>query len=231
VIPKGSTHVEVRVVGVGIGQAAIRSTAPVTIGTPIRQDLLEFLLKKNASFMFGGFAVGPKGEILFVHTIMASSVDAAELGASVSAVVNTADKYDEEIVTRWGGKTVQQVSVAVAVQGILGPALGKVVGDALRRSMPHRRAVVPMPPTPTHSPAPQPGAPDVSQAIKVGSVGEEYAFIQRQRCSCGGAYKPDAQAVVEVGSLHYDKLDVSCKQCGSRRSHMFDINAFFGAAG
>ena len=42
--------------------------------------------------------------VTFEQNIVGSSCDKNELKASVMAVVGTADKYDDEIVSRWGGK-------------------------------------------------------------------------------------------------------------------------------
>ena len=223
VIPKGSTHMELRVVGKSFGHAAIRSTALVTTGTSITQELLDYLLKENASFMLGGFAVGSRNEILFIHTIMASSVDAVELGASVSAVVNTADKYDDEIVRRWGGKTARDISVRSAIEGVFGEAIAKALGDIVKRPNPVRRSTGA--PSPRHRPA----ASHLPEAIKVGSVAEEYAHLQAQRCTCGGSYKKEAQVVTELGGRFFDRLEVSCSRCNSRKQFLFDINSFFGA--
>jgi hypothetical protein len=218
---KGSTHVQVRVVDVGHGQTVVRSLSPVTVGTPIAQDLLEFLLKENSTLLLGAFGLGPKNEIIYSHAIMSSSMDALELGASVSAVVNMADKYDDQIVQRWGGKTARQM----AVESFLAPALLKAILERRADGAPRAAAVQPSPPVArpvVRSPL------NVAEAIKVGSVAEEYAFLSRQRCACGGNYKKEVQALLENNGLSYDRLDVSCSQCGKARSFLFDINSFHG---
>lgn len=110
VCPKGSTHVEVRVIEMG-GQVAVRSTAPVAIGSRVCPELMQFLLNHNAGFMFGAFGLDSKGTVGFSHAILASSMDVQELGASVRAVLETADKYDDMIVARWGGKTMAQTAI------------------------------------------------------------------------------------------------------------------------
>jgi len=107
---RGSTHVDVRVIDFG-GRVAVRSVAPVSIGSRLDQELLRFLLDKNAGFVFGAFGVDPNGVIVFSHTILASSMDAEELGASVKAVLLMADRFDDEIVRRWGGKTMAQTVI------------------------------------------------------------------------------------------------------------------------
>ena len=218
---KGSTHVQVRVVAVGHGQTVVRSMSPVTVGTPITQNLLDFLLKENGTLLLGAFGLGPKNEIIYSHAIMSSSMDALEFGASVSAVVNMADKYDDQIVQRWGGKTARQM----AAESFLAPALLKAILERRADGAPRAAAVQPSPPVArpvARSPL------NVAEAIKVGSVAEEYAFLSRQRCVCGGNYKKEVQALLENNGLSYDRLDVSCLQCGKRRSFLFDINSFHG---
>lgn len=223
---KGSTYVEVRVVPVG-PRIAVRSSSPVTIGTRITQELLHFLLTENANMLFGAFGVGPRNEIVYTHTIMATSMDLHELGASVSAVVNTADKYDDQIVQRWGGKTARQSSM----DQILAPALLR----ALLKAKVSKVQVTSIPKRPLrraqHAPSPtirMPGIPDMSNAIKVTSVAQEYACLAKQRCHCGGRYNRNTQALLDVGGKKYDQLSISCAECGEEKQLLFDINSFFG---
>ena len=69
---------------------------------------------------------------------------------------------------------------------------------------------------------------DVSQAIRIDSVEEEYRYLSRQRCSCGGGLTRDAQALLEIDGKMYDQLSVSCGKCGNQQRLLFDINSFFG---
>jgi hypothetical protein len=107
---RGSTHVDVRVIDFG-GRVAVRSVAPVAIGSNICPDLMKFLLNRNAGFLFGAFGIDLQGVVIFSHTIMASSMDVEELGSSVSMVLRVADDYDDQIVAQWGGKTMQQTVI------------------------------------------------------------------------------------------------------------------------
>jgi Putative bacterial sensory transduction regulator len=67
-------------------------------------DLLNYLLRENHEMRFGAFSVSKGGDIVFEHTIVGSTIDKKELESSVLAVLEIADKYDDEIVERWGGK-------------------------------------------------------------------------------------------------------------------------------
>lgn len=106
----GSTHVEVRVIDFG-GRVAVRSVAPVAIGSRLDAELMRFLLNKNASLVFGAFGVNEQDTVVFTHTILASSMDVEELGASVNSVLLMADQYDDQIVRHWGGKTMRDTVI------------------------------------------------------------------------------------------------------------------------
>lgn len=69
----------------------------------INLDLAMYLLNHNATFRFGAFGIDSDGDIIFDHTIVGSTCDKPELRASVLATAHTVDKYDDEIVSRWGG--------------------------------------------------------------------------------------------------------------------------------
>lgn len=114
VCPRGSTHVDVRLMQFG-DQVAVRSLSPVTVDSRLDEELYRFLLNRNAGFLFGAFGIEAWRShtvIVFTHTILATSLDAHELGASVHNVLSVADRYDDEIVARWGGRTMQEVGTA-----------------------------------------------------------------------------------------------------------------------
>lgn len=112
---RDTTHVDVRLMQFG-DYVAVRSLAPVAVGVKFTPELFRFLLFRNTGFLFGGFGVemwraGPV--VVFTHSILASSMDEQELGASVVTVLGTANRYGEQIVERWGGRTMQQTSIEV----------------------------------------------------------------------------------------------------------------------
>jgi hypothetical protein len=84
--------------------AVITTRAYVVSGANLIPDLLFFLLRKNASMRFGAFGIDEDGEIVFEHNIVGSTCDKEELNASVIEVMRMADKYDDEIIRKWGGK-------------------------------------------------------------------------------------------------------------------------------
>ena len=75
-------------------------------------DLMHYLLHENAKLVLAGFQINDDGTIVVKHSILGSTCDKAELKASIMSVLFTADKYDDQIVSRWGGQTSQQTAEA-----------------------------------------------------------------------------------------------------------------------
>jgi hypothetical protein len=225
ICPRGSTHVAVRVMDIG-NFVAVLSVAPVTTGSNLTADLMKFLLTINATSGFAAFGIGPRNEIICSHSICASSMDQHELGTSVVNVAELADRFDDQIVQKWGGKTAKQS----AMDNFLAPALLKAllnakVGTARNGVGVTQPVGVPHPPAGgqfVHGA----GERNVSAAIKVNSVPEEYAYLRQQRCLCGGSYNRDAQGLLQIDGLYYDELEVSCVKCGRKDKFLFDINSF-----
>ncbi|MFP4437730.1 MAG: T3SS (YopN, CesT) and YbjN peptide-binding chaperone 1 [Chloroflexaceae bacterium] len=83
----------------------------VTRNTPLQPDLLTFLLRQNTALPLGMFGITANNEIVFSHTIPASTCDSAhELTLCLATVVDTADYFDDEIVARWGGDRAREHS-------------------------------------------------------------------------------------------------------------------------
>ncbi|MEB3885820.1 YbjN domain-containing protein [Lyngbya sp. CCY1209] len=99
----GSALVEVFVFPWGKDDAIINTRSYVVTGTELTPDLMRFLLRENSNMRFGAFGIDEQGDVLFEHTIVGSTCDKVELEASVNAVLEIADDYDDKIVERWGG--------------------------------------------------------------------------------------------------------------------------------
>lgn len=100
----GSALVEVLVFPWDTNDAIINTRSYVVVGAELKPDLMRYLLEENAKMIFGAFGISQDSEILFEHSIVGSTCDAKELEASVKAVMEIADEYDDKIVARWGGK-------------------------------------------------------------------------------------------------------------------------------
>ncbi len=70
----------------------------------IRDDLLRYLLNQNYSFRFGGFSMADDGDIKFHVTLLGGSCEQNELNLALTEVLESADRYDDLIVDRWGGR-------------------------------------------------------------------------------------------------------------------------------
>jgi len=88
----------------GDNETVINCRAYVVNGAERTPEMLEYLLRENYDMRFGAFGLDKEGAITFEQNIVGSTCDKNELKASVMAVLGTADKYDDEIVARWGGK-------------------------------------------------------------------------------------------------------------------------------
>lgn len=100
----GSALVEVFVFPAGENEAVINTRSYVVTEVELSADLMRFLLRENINMRFGAFGIDDQGDVIFEHTIVGSTCDKPELEASVKAVLEIADEYDDKIVERWGGK-------------------------------------------------------------------------------------------------------------------------------
>jgi len=103
-IVMGSSYVVVMVMDWAKDEAVICSRATVVQGAQLTPELMKYLLEHNSSTVYGAFGIDDDGDITFDHTIYGPTCDKEELRHSVRAVLHTADKFDDEIVSRWGGK-------------------------------------------------------------------------------------------------------------------------------
>ena len=82
-----------------------RVFAVTNLGVPVTAELTSYLLQKNLEFVFGGFALDvDEGAVWFNHNLLGDHMTPAELEATVGAVASTADRYDDEIKSRFGGR-------------------------------------------------------------------------------------------------------------------------------
>lgn len=100
----GSAFVQVAVFPWGDDDAVVSARAYVVMGAELTLELAKYLLEKNNEMRFGAFGLDGEGDIFFHHAIVGSTCDKNELRTTVMAVMHTADKQDDEIVRRWGGK-------------------------------------------------------------------------------------------------------------------------------
>lgn len=100
----GSAYATATVYPWGTDDACIAALAWVVTKVELTPDLLDHLLRENYKMRFGAFSIDPDGDVAFEYAIVGGAVDKEELRAAVMAVLTTADKYDDEIIARWGGQ-------------------------------------------------------------------------------------------------------------------------------
>ena len=82
-----------------------RVFAVTNLAVPVTAELTSYLLTKNLEFVFGSFALDvDEGAVWFNHNLLGDHMTPAELEATVGAVASTADRFDDEIKTRFGGR-------------------------------------------------------------------------------------------------------------------------------
>lgn len=85
--------------------STVRIISFVVRGPDTDSELTNFLLRENDDFRFGAFALDGDGDVSFNYTMIGSTVTKDALRLVVGAVGGTADRYDNQIVDRWGGQT------------------------------------------------------------------------------------------------------------------------------
>ncbi|MCC7540840.1 MAG: YbjN domain-containing protein [Deltaproteobacteria bacterium] len=100
----GSARVEVRVEAWGADDAVIRARSVVVRDARVDAELMRFLLRANDDCLFGAFGLEENGSVVFQHTIVGSTCNPPELRSTVMGVLSAADRFDDEIVGKWGGK-------------------------------------------------------------------------------------------------------------------------------
>ena len=87
------------------GATIIRVFAITNLDVPVTAELTSYLLQKNLEFVFGGFALdGKAGAVWFNHNLLGDFAHPEQLEATLGAVASTADQFDDEIKTRFGGR-------------------------------------------------------------------------------------------------------------------------------
>ena len=60
--------------------------------------------------------------------------------------------------------------------------------------------------------------------IKVHDISQEYWFMRRTACSCGGRLEKTAQMLQVHEGIPVDRVMARCDACGEMREHLFDIS-------
>jgi hypothetical protein len=87
------------------GRPVVKIWAITNVDVPISDELTRFLLTENATLAFGGFQADESGRVGFSHTLLGGELlQRRELETALTVVVATADRYNDVIKARFGGK-------------------------------------------------------------------------------------------------------------------------------
>lgn len=103
-INRGSTQVMIIVRPFTQTDTCVECQANVVYGAKITEDLMRFLLRKNAELHFGAFGLLFDDTIVFSHSLAGINLDPNELITAINSVALIADHYDDIIVDLAGGK-------------------------------------------------------------------------------------------------------------------------------
>lgn len=103
-ITRGSTQVMIVIRPFTMDDTCVECIANVVTGANITNELMRFLLRKNAELHFGAFGLLFDDTITFSNSLSGKNLDVNELKTSLNAVAVIADYYDDIIVEMAGGK-------------------------------------------------------------------------------------------------------------------------------
>jgi hypothetical protein len=86
-------------------QTIVRVFSITNVGMKVDEELSKFLATENAKLVFGAFFLDEdKPAVGYGHTLLGDFLQRKELEVALTAVVATAEKYDDEIKERFGGQ-------------------------------------------------------------------------------------------------------------------------------
>ncbi|MFM9108390.1 MAG: T3SS (YopN, CesT) and YbjN peptide-binding chaperone 1 [Chloroflexota bacterium] len=103
-IQMGSCLVFLAVRPWGDNDATISISSLVVRQPNLTADLMHFLLNENTGNIFGRFGIDDDGDVVLDHCLVGSTCDKEEIRAATRIMISMADRYDDEITARWGGK-------------------------------------------------------------------------------------------------------------------------------
>ena len=107
----------------------VRVFSITNVDVPLDGDLPRFLLSLNFTVAVGRFALDAGSRaVWFDHVLGADELDDATLARTVAAVASTADKFDDEIKARFGGRTFREEGSPVEAVAAAGQQPGMAGG-------------------------------------------------------------------------------------------------------
>lgn len=88
---------------------AVRVFAITNLDVPTDGDLPAYLLGLNFTMAIGRFSLDQgHGAVWFDHVLTGADIDDTSLARTIAAVAGTADTYDDQIKSRYGGRTFRE---------------------------------------------------------------------------------------------------------------------------
>ncbi len=110
VLNAGSTQLFITPMDWTKGRTLVRVLAPVNKDTEPSAELTKYLSVENMKIIFGKFSLQPEVRaVFFEHTLLGDFLNRKELEVAVKAVASTADKYDDIIQEKFGGKKLGEM--------------------------------------------------------------------------------------------------------------------------
>jgi len=105
ILQAGSARIIIAPVDWVDGQTLVKVVALVNKDGGPAEELAKYLIAENLRLIFGKFSFEPTGRMVFYeHTLLGDFLNRKELEIAVKAIASTADKYDDELQARFGGK-------------------------------------------------------------------------------------------------------------------------------
>jgi len=108
-ISSGSTQVMIIVRPFTATETCVELVANVVTNANINDELLRFLMHKNAELHFGSFGLLFDGTITFSYSITGSCIQESQFITSLQAVSIISDYYDDIIVEMAGGNRASDI--------------------------------------------------------------------------------------------------------------------------
>jgi hypothetical protein len=97
-------------------RTVLRVFAVTNLDVPVTSELTSYLLERNLEFIFGAFALDvERGAVWFNHNLLGDYATPEELTETLGAVAFTANRFDDEIKTRFGGRLYTEAPDETAV--------------------------------------------------------------------------------------------------------------------
>ncbi len=103
-LKQGSALGVVSVSAMGDDDALISVFCNVVEGPRVDLELRRFLLKENIEVDMGSFGLSESGNVFFSHALLGSTCARSALQKSLAVILGIADRFDDEICAKWGGK-------------------------------------------------------------------------------------------------------------------------------